>query len=62
MQKRSNYPDNHNGLIIHLEPDILESKVMWALGNITMNKANGGDGIPVELPQTLKDDVVKVLH
>ena len=62
MQKRSNYPDNHNGLITHLEPDIQESKVMWALGNITMNKDSGGDGIPVELFQILKDDDMKVLH
>ena len=49
-------------MIIHLEPDILECKVKWALGSITMNKASGGDGIPVELFQILKDDVVKVLH
>ena len=55
-------PDNHNGAITHLEPDILESEVKWALGSITSNKANGGDGIPAELFQTLKDDVVKVLH
>ena len=55
-------PDNHNGVITHLEPDILECEVMWALGNITMNKASGGDGIPVELFQILKDDAVKVLH
>ena len=55
-------PDNHNGVIIHLEPDILESKVKWALGNITTNKASGGDGIPVELFQVLKDDAVKVLY
>ena len=48
--------DNHNGVIIHLEPDILECEVKWALGSITMNKANGGDGIPVELFQILKDD------
>ena len=53
-------PDNHDGVITHLEPDILESKVKWALGSITMNKASGGDGIPVELFQILKDDVVKV--
>ena len=51
-------PDNHNGVIIHLEPDILECEVKWALGSITMNKANGGDGIPVELIQILKDDTV----
>ena len=55
-------PDNHNGVITHLEPDILECEVKSVLGNITMNKASGGDGIPVELFQTLKDDVVKVLH
>ena len=55
-------PDNHNGVITHLEPDILEGKVKWALGSITMNKASGGDGIPVELFQILKDDAVKVLH
>ena len=55
-------PDNHDGEITHLEPDILECKVMWALGSITMNKAGGGDGIPVELFQILKDDAVKVLH
>ena len=54
--------DNHDGEITHLEPDILECKVMWALGSITMNKAGGGDGIPVELFQILKDDAVKVLH
>ena len=57
-----NNPDNHNGVITHLEPDILESEVKWALGNITMNKASGGDGIPVELFQVLKNDAVKVLH
>ena len=55
-------PDNHDGGITHLEPDILECKVKWALGNITTNKASGGDGIPVELFQILKDDAVKVLH
>ena len=55
-------PDNHNGVITHLEPDILECEVKGALGNITMNKASGGDGIPVELFQILKDDPVKVLH
>ena len=57
-----NDPDNHDGVITHLEPDILECKVKWALGSITMNKASGGDGIPVELFQILKDDAVKVLH
>ena len=55
-------PDNHNGVIPHLESDILECEVKWALGSITMNKASGGDGIPVELFQILKDDAVKVLH
>ena len=55
-------PDNHNAVITHLEPDILECKVKQALGNISMNKASGGDGIPVELFQILKDDAVKVLH
>ena len=55
-------PDNHDGVITHLEPDILECEVKWALESITMNKASGSDGIPVELFQTLKDDAVKVLH
>ena len=55
-------PDNHDGVIIHLEPDILESEVKWALGSITMNKVSGGDGIPVELFQILKDSAMKVLH
>ena len=55
-------PDNHEGVITHLEPDVLEFKVGWALGSITMNKASGGDGIPVELFQILKGDAVKVLH
>ena len=55
-------PDNHDGVITHLEPDILECQVKWALGSITTNKASGGDGIPVELFQILKDDAVKVLH
>ena len=55
-------PDNHDSIITHLEPDILEFEVKWALGSITMNKARGGDGIPVELFQILKDDAVKVLH
>ena len=54
-------PDNHDGVITHLEPDILECEVKWALGSITMNKASGGDGIPVELFQILKDGAVKVL-
>ena len=55
-------PDNHDGVITHLEPDILECEVKWALRSITMNKASGGDGIPVELFHILKDDAVKVLH
>ena len=55
-------PDNHYGVITHLEPDILECKVKWALESITMNKASRGGGIPVELFQILKDDAVKVLH
>ena len=54
--------DNHDGVITHLEPDILECKVKWALGSITMNKGSRGDGIPAELFQVLKDDAVKVLH
>ena len=61
-KKDLNDPDNHNSMIIHLESDILEFKVKGALGSITMNKASGGDGIPVELFQILKDDAVKVLH
>ena len=55
-------PGNHNGVITHLEPDILEYEMKWALGSITKNKASGGDGIPVELFQILEDDAVKVLH
>ena len=55
-------PDNHDGVITHLEPDILKCKVKWALGSMTRNKANGGDGISVELFKILKDDAVKVLH
>ena len=55
-------PDNQDGVITHLEPDILECEVKWALGSITTNKASGGDGIPVELFQILKDDAVKVLY
>ena len=73
MKKRQEYteerykkdlhdPDNHNGVNTHLEPDILECEVKWALGSITTNKASGDDGIPVELYQILKDDAVKVLH
>ena len=61
-KKYLNDPDNYDGVITHLEPNILEYKVKWALGSITMNKASGGDGIPVELFQILKDDAVKVLH
>ena len=61
-KKHLHIPDNHNGVITYLEPDILECKVKWALGNITKNKASGGDEIPVELFQILKDDAVKVLH
>ena len=55
-------PDNHDGVITHLEPDILECEVKWGLGSITINKASGDDGIPVQLFQILKDDAVKVLH
>ena len=55
-------PDNHDGVVTHLEPDILECEVKWALESITTSKASGGDGIPVELFQILKDDAVKVLH
>ena len=55
-------PNNHDGVITHLEPDILACKIKWALGSITMNKASGGNGIPVELFQILKDDAMKVLH
>ena len=62
VQKNLHDPDNHNGVITHLEPDILECEVKWALGSITMNKPSGGDGIPVELFQILKDDAVKVSH
>ena len=54
--------DNYDGMVTHVEPDILEREVKWALGSITTNKASGGDGIPVELFQILKDDAVKVLH
>ena len=61
-KKHLHNPDNHNGMITHLEPDILECEVQWALGSITTNKVNGGDGIPVELFQILKGDAVKVLH
>ena len=61
-KKEFHDPDNHDGVITHPEPDILESKVRWALGSITTNKASGGDVIPVELFKILKDDSVKVLH
>ena len=61
-EKDLNDPDNHDGAITHLEPDILECEVKWALGIITMNKASGADGNTVELFQILKDDAVKVLH
>ena len=61
-KKGPNNPDNHHGVITHLEPDILECEVKWALGSITMNKPRGGDGIPVELFRNIKDDAVKVLH
>ena len=61
-KKGLNDPDNNNGMIAHLEPDILECEVKWALGSITTNKASGGDGIPAELFQILKDDAVEVLH
>ena len=60
-KKDLHYPDNHDGMITHLEPDILECKVKWVLGSITMNKANGGDGMPAKLFQVLKNDAVKVL-
>ena len=62
VQKRSSDPDNHDGVITDLEPDILECEVKWALESITMNKASGGDGIPVQLFQIPEDDAVKVLH
>ena len=62
VQKDLQDPDNHDGVITHLEPDILECEVKWALGSITTNKASGGDGTPVELFQILKDDAVKALH
>ena len=61
-KKDLHHPENHDDVITHLDPDILECKVKWALGSITMNKASGGDGIPVELFQILKDDAVKVLY
>ena len=62
MKKSPNDPDNHDGVITHLESDIVECEVKWALGSITANKANGGDGISAELFQILKDNAVKVLH
>ena len=62
VQKRSHDPDNHDGVITHLEPDTLKCEVKWALGSITTNKASGGDGIPGELFQILKDDAVKMPH
>ena len=62
VQKDLHDPDNHDGVITHVEPDILECEVKWALGVITTNKASGGDGIPVELIKILKDDAVKVLY
>ena len=62
IKKDLHDPDNHNGVITHLEPDILECEVKWALESITTNKASGDDGIPVELVQILKDDAIKVLH
>ena len=62
LYKKDHDPDNHNGVLIHLEPDILECEVKWALESITTNKASGGDDIPVALLQILKDDAVKVLH
>ena len=61
-KKGLNDPDNQDGVVTHLEPDILDCEVKWALGNITTNKASGDDGIPIELFQILKDDAVKVLH
>ena len=62
IQKSLNDPDNHDGVITHLESDILEHDIKWALGSITTNKASGGDGIPIELFQILNDDTVKLLH
>ena len=62
LYKKGLDPDNHDAVIIHLQPDILECEFKWALGSITMNKASGGDGIPAELFQILKDAAVKVLH
>ena len=62
LYKKGHHPDKHDSVITHLEPAILECEVKWALGSITTNKTSGGDGIPVELFQILKDDAVKVLH
>ena len=62
FKKDLNDPDNHSDVITHLEPDILESEVKWSLGSITTNKGSGGDGLPTELFQILKDDAMKVLH
>ena len=62
IKKDHHDSDNHDGVITHVEPDILECEVKWVLGSITMNKASGGDGIPVELFQIVKDDAVNVLH
>ena len=62
VEKDLHYPDNHDGVITHLEPDTLECKVKWALESIPMNKPSGSDGIPVKLFQNLKDDAVKMLH
>ena len=62
IEKNLNDPDNHKGVIIHLQPDILECEVKWAVGSITMNKVSGGERIPAELFQILEDDAVKVLH
>ena len=61
-KKDLNVPDNRDGMIIHLKPDILECEIKWALGSITTNKASRGDGIPAELFQILKDDAIKMLH
>ena len=61
-KKALNDPDNHSGVVTHLVPDILECEVKWAIGSITSEKASGGDGIPAELFQILKDDAVKLLH
>ena len=61
-KKCLNYPDNHDGVVTHLEPDILECDIKWALGSITTNKASAGDGISAELFQILKEDAIKVLH